>query len=854
MSEEMKQETKPENVVEKRVTGTVIRRRAKRVVAPPLAASSEVLLETTKENTTTVAANDVTTTVDSVPTTVMPAEKSAVRIGPVMGEVVPELVKTVISDTNRTSPKSELEASVTVDAPKKVAAPIKEKQVDMLATNLKAPTDVERKIGVVGHIHLNKDKKVAYNATTESKETATTSVDKFKLASGSTDAQKEAWQEKLKLSRRKKSRAEMEAEDIQRAGGLKQYAQEIDLDVAASSTKVDRVFQPKHGGKRRRKSKDFSKTPLTERKAIKKVIRMDESITVAMLSQSLGIKAADIIKKMMDFDEMVTVNQNINFESASLIAEEAGFTVEHVGFKEESVLAEPDAHASAENLESRPPIITVMGHVDHGKTSVLDYIRKSNVTDKEAGGITQHIGAYEVSLPEGKMTFLDTPGHEAFTTMRARGAQTTDIVILVVAADDGLMPQTIEAIDHAKAAEVPIIIAINKIDKPEAQPERVKQSLTEHGLIPEEWGGDIICVNTSAITGEGINQLLEMVLIQSEMLNLKADPTVRAKGSVIEARLDKGRGPVATVLIQEGTLTVGSYIVCGDFDGKVRAMFDYEGKSIKEASLSKPVEILGLSGTPIAGDELVGVTDDKTAKLVAQQRHQKNRENTLAKSSHSTLEELSEKLQLGDVQELNLIIKADVQGSVEAVRDSLEKLSNEQVKIKVIHSQVGGIIESDIMLASASNAIVLGFNVHPDGKSRRAAEREKIQIKTYRIIYEILDEIRQAMEGLLAPEQNEVHLGFADVRDVFKVSKVGTIAGCYITDGKILRNARGRLLRDQVVVFDGKISSLKRFKDDAKEVTTGYECGIGIENYNDIKTGDVIEAYQIEEKAASLLS
>lgn len=696
---------------------------------------------------------------------------------------------------------------------------------------LKAPkSEAERKIGVVGHIDLS----VTQPPVRE----------------------KEDWRERFKRGpRRKKSQAELEMDAIQRAGGLRHYAADTYLTetVAGEPSLGDRVFQPVPTTRKRRSTrKDFKKTSITERKAIKKIIRIEEGISVSALSQALGVKAGEIIKRLMSLSIMATVNQQINLDTASLIAEEAGFTVEHTAFNEEKILAEPEAHASAENLIKRAPVVTVMGHVDHGKTSILDFIRKSKVAAGEAGGITQHIGAYEVRLPAGRITFLDTPGHEAFTTMRARGAEVTDIVILVVAADDGIMPQTVEAIDHAKAAEVPIIVAINKIDKQGAQPERVKQALTEHGLVPEEWGGDVICVPTSAITGAGIEHLLEMVLLQAEMLDLKADPTMRPKGVVIEASLDKGRGPIATILVQEGTLKVGSYVVCGAYDGKVRAMFDYEGKPVKEAGLSKPVEILGLSGTSTAGDEMVGVTDEGAARMVAEQRRQKGRERSLGASIHVSLEDLSARLKEGETKELGVIIKADVQGSVEAVSDALVKLSTDKVKLSVLHSGAGGIVESDIMLASASDAVVLGFNVQPDSKARIAAETEKIEVRTYRVIYEMIDEVKKAMEGLLAPTEKEVSIGSAEVRDVFKISKVGTIAGCHVNRGKIQRNARVRLLRDQVVVFEGKISSLKRFKEDARDVAEGYECGIGIENFNDIKTGDVIEAYIIERKAAKL--
>ena len=614
---------------------------------------------------------------------------------------------------------------------------------------------------------------------------------------------------------------------------------------------VERVFQPIA---RRKKStrKGFKKTEITEPKAIKKVIRIAEAMSVSELSQATGKKVSELMKRLVDLGIMVTVNQRIEFEVASMIAEELGYKIEQTALKEEDLLTLPLEKILQENIKPRAPVVTVMGHVDHGKTSLLDAIRKTNVVEGEAGGITQHIGAYEVSIPKGKLTFLDTPGHEAFTSMRARGAKVTDIVVLVVAADDGIMPQTVEAIHHAKAAEVPIIVAINKIDKPGAQPERVKQALTEHELVPEEWGGDVICIPTSAKTKEGVEKLLEMILLQAEVLELKADPTIRPKGVVVEARLDKGRGPVATLIVQEGTLRVGDFIVCGFAYGKIRAMTDATGKVMKEALPSQPVEIQGLSSVPDAGDEFVGVLGEKEARQIIDVREVKERKKSSGDLSTTSLEDLQRELAAGETKELVLVIKADVHGSAEAVADSLLKLQTDIVKVKVLHKGVGGITENDVMLASASNAIVLGFNVKPDSKAKAAAERERVEIRSYRIIYEMIDDIRKAMEGLLAPEESEKSLGTIEVREVFKITKVGQIAGCYVTSGKITRNALVRLLRDQVVVYEGKISSLKRFKDDAREVTEGYECGIGIENFNDIKVGDIIEAYVIEKKAASL--
>jgi translation initiation factor IF-2 len=671
---------------------------------------------------------------------------------------------------------------------------------------------------------------------------------------------REGWKDRLKKApKKKKSRAELEMESIQRAGGLKHFVDQVLDEVPAEKPAAphvvmeERVFQPVPSGRRKRTvRREFRKTQVTERRAIKKVIRIEDRITVSGLSQAIGVKASDIIKKLMGSGLMVTANQTIDVETATLLAGEHGYTVEHTAFNEEDVLAVPDAHVSVDNLMSRAPVVTVMGHVDHGKTSILDAIRKTKVVDKEAGGITQHIGAYEVNLAKGSITFLDTPGHEAFTSMRARGAQATDIVVLVVAADDGIMPQTIEAIDHAKAAEVPIIVAINKMDLAQAKPDVVKKELTEHGLLPEEWGGETICVPTSARTKDGIEKLLEMILLQAEMLELTADPTLRPKGIVIEARLDKSRGPVASILVQEGTLRAGQSVVCGVNSGRIRAMFDADGFPCEEAGPSKPVEIIGLSGMPDAGDMVIGVDSEQSAKLVSEIRAQKLREQSLRKGVRFSLEDLQTKVTSGESKELPIILKTDVQGSVEAISEAVKKLSTDQVRLKIIHSGVGGVTESDVLLARASEAAIIGFNVLADQIAEATAEREGVGIRTYRIIYDLVDDVRKAMEGLLAPELSEKIIGRAEIREIFNISKVGTIAGCQVTNGVIQRSARVRLLRDQAIVFEGKLASLKRFKEDVREVAEGYECGMSIENFNDIKQGDQIVAYIIEKKAATL--
>ncbi len=619
------------------------------------------------------------------------------------------------------------------------------------------------------------------------------------------------------------------------------------------------VFEPGRSGNKKRRSgkqsKQAKQTEVTVSKAIKRIIRISDSITVVDLAKRMGVKANVLIAELMRQGSMVTINHPLDYESAAILASEFNHEVENVAFDEETILeVEPQNETAdkAEDLEIRPPIVTIMGHVDHGKTSLLDAIREANVTAGEAGGITQHIGAYDVELDGQKITFLDTPGHEAFTAMRARGAGVTDIVILVVAADDGVMPQTKEAISHSKAAGVPMIIAVNKIDKPDANPERVKQELTEYELVPEEWGGDTIFVEVSAKQKTNLDTLLEMVLLQAEVLELKANPNKRAKGSIVEARLDKGRGPIATVLVQDGTLKIGDAIVAGLHFGRVRSMTTATGKQVKEAGPSFPVEVTGLGGVPNAGDAFHAVETEKAAKDVSQHRQSKQREIDLSRSSKVSLDQLFEKMQAGDVEELSVIVKADVQGSVEAVRDALEKLSTDACRLNVIHTGVGGISESDITLATASSAIVLGFNVRPETKAKALAEAEKVDIRLYSVIYDAVNDIRDAMEGLLAPTLEEKELGRVEVRDTFHVSRVGTIAGCFVVEGKILRNAQARLVRDNVVIWEGKLSSLKRFKDDVKEVGNGYECGIGLEKYNDIKIGDIIEVYEIQEVKTSL--
>ncbi len=615
----------------------------------------------------------------------------------------------------------------------------------------------------------------------------------------------------------------------------------------------DQKFGGDNFGRMERSSKNRPRNKYKEQKrqkveiapATPKKVVIGETIILSELAKSMHKTASELIKKLFEMGIMATINQSLDADTAVLVADEFGVEVEVRQEKIVEILGEEEDNPR--DLKERPPVVTVMGHVDHGKTSLLDAIRNTRVTSTEAGGITQHIGAYQVEIKGKKITFLDTPGHEAFTAMRARGAQVTDISILVVAADDGIMPQTIEAINHSKAADVPIIVAINKIDKPGANVEKVKQELTEYELIPEDWGGDTIMVPVSAKKGEGIETLLEMILLVAEVAELKANPKRQARGTVIEAKLDRNRGPLATLLVQKGTLKVGETIVAGSVFGKVRAMNDDSGKTIRAAGPSMPVEILGFSEVPEAGETFIAIKDEKDARYAAQIQAIKKREEEMRKSSRVSLDDLFSKISEGEVKELNVIIKADVRGSVEAISQSLEKLSTDEVKVSIIHVGVGAINESDVMLADASNAIIIGFNVRPDAQTRKAAEAAMVDMRLYSVIYDAIEDVKKAMVGLLAPEFKETWLGQVEVRNTFRVPKVGLVAGGYVMEGKITRNSEVRIIRDGVIIFQGKLASLKRFKDDAKEVVQGFECGIGIENYNDIKEGDIIEAFVMEE-------
>jgi translation initiation factor IF-2 len=590
--------------------------------------------------------------------------------------------------------------------------------------------------------------------------------------------------------------------------------------------------------------KSAKKTEVTVPKPIKRIIRISEVIGVGDLAKRMGVKGGELIKKLMEMGVLVTINQLIDADIASLVASEFGYEVERISIERLDLLERKED--LPEQLQPRPPVVTIMGHVDHGKTLLLDAIRKTNVVGGEAGGITQHIGAYDVQLDHGHVVFIDTPGHEAFTAMRARGAQVTDIVVLVVAADDGVMPQTKEAIDHARAAKVPIVVAINKIDKPNSNPEKVNKDLADYALVPEKWGGNTLFAEISAKQKIGIKELLELILLQAEILELKANPNKPARGVIIEAKLDKGRGPVATLLVQEGTLKTGDIFIAGSHYGRVRAMLNDKGQRIEEARPSIPVEVVGFNDVPEAGESFIVVSEERMAKQISLYRQEKIRAKELSKLSKVSLEELYDKIKKGEIKELNVIIKADVQGSIEAVKEALKKLSTDAVKVNIIHDAVGGITETDVNLASASNAIIIGFNVRPGPKAQALADQEDVDMRTYSVIYDAISDIQKALEGLLEPTYKEHVLGRAQVIQLFNIRKVGTVAGSLILDGKVVRGSPARLLRDNIIIYDGRIASLRRFKDDMKECTQGLECGIWIENFNDVKPGDIIESYEME--------
>jgi translation initiation factor IF-2 len=797
-----------EVVEEKRIKPTVIRRRKKTVrVAPekPEPKPEEVVAEE--------------------------------EVIPVKEEVLPEeevKEKKEVSAARVAEEKEPEEIEIPLETkPKEKVKKLKKKKVEQAAKIIKRPEEGPlREV-----VEAKQEKQVAKEVPVEPG-----------IPAGEVSLEAEE-QRKEKPGRKKREKKKGQQEEIVSKGTVRHRKIEIfERADLYDGRRVKRKKKEAGTGKEARKK--IKQTEITTPKAIKRRLRVQETTTVAELAKAMGVKGVDLIKKLMALGTPASINQSVDFETASLVADEFGFELELDQFEAESILAETED--KPEELKTRPPVVTIMGHVDHGKTSLLDYIRKSNIIAGESGGITQHIGAYYVQKEGGDIVFLDTPGHEAFTAMRARGAKITDIIILVVAADDGVMPQTREAIDHARAADIPIIVAINKIDKADADVERVKRELAELNLAPEDWGGDTIFGAISAKTGEGIDDLLELILLQAEMLELKANPSKPARGTIVEARLDKSRGAVATVLIKSGTLSQGDFFVCGHHYGKVRAMLNNRGKRMISAGPSIPVEIYGISGVPMAGNEFIVVKDEKMAKQVMEHRQAEVKSREVSRRGIVSLDDLFEKIKDGEVKELNIILKADVQGSIEAVSDSLTKLSTEEVKLKIIHASTGGITETDVMLASASGAIIIGFSVRANPRVMEVAEREKVDIRYYDVIYDAIKDIRLAMSGLLEPVYKENVIGRADIKEVFHVPKIGAVAGCQVTDGRVERNARARLLRDDVVVFDGKLASLRRFKDDVKEVQAGYECGIGLENFQDIKPGDVFEVYVMEKVAAEL--
>lgn len=663
-------------------------------------------------------------------------------------------------------------------------------------------------------------------------------------------AEKPEKETERKSVKKKKAKKKADSIDLEKKGSFRRKKKEVyeraDLYAGRGVAR-----KPKKGAKKgKADGKKGKHTEITVPKAIKRRIKVPESVTVVELGKAMGTKGTDLVRSLINLGYTTTLNESIDFETASVVADEFGYELELGTFADAALIAEEEDRP--EDLKPRPPVVTIMGHVDHGKTLLLDYIRSSNVIDGESGGITQHIGAYYVKREDGDIVFLDTPGHEAFTAMRARGAEVTDIIVLVVAADDGVMPQTKEAIDHARAANIPMVVAINKIDKPDSDPEKVKRDLSTVGVATEDWGGDTLFASVSAKTGQGVDDLLGLILLQAEMLELKANPDKAARGTVIEAKLDISKGSLATVLIKSGTLSQGDQFVCGEYYGKVRAMHNYRGKKMIKALPSVPVKIYGISGVPMAGDKFVVVQDEKTAKQISEHRRRLTKEKEIGRRNIVSLDDLFEQIKEGEIKELNIILKADVQGSLEALGDLLVKQSTDEVKLKIIHMATGTVTESDIMLASASNAIIIGFNVRANPRVTEIAKNEKIDLRYYDVIYNAVKDIRAAMTGLLEPVYEEQVIGRAYIKEIFHVPKIGAVAGCQVSDGRIERNANVRLLRDDVVVFDGKISSLRRFKEDVKEVQTGYECGIGLEKYNDIKPGDVFEVYNMKEMEAHL--
>jgi len=813
-------------VIEKRIKPGIIRRRAKEAPKEEAAAEEPVAAATASAEEAP-AAPPVEAAPEPEQASPQPIEAAAPQIPAEAPVEVPAA------------------APIHTEAPKvaEAPAPIAKKAVEVADKNLvKGPRNLPEGPPVGTIIKLPQTKKRTAPTPTILRAGDRVLTPSAPAPETEEEKEKEALR-KVKKGPRKNQidQQEIGIDGIGRLGSISQIAR------LAQGTQADRVFQPVRSAKRKRsKMGKTTRRPVTaEMKASKRVVKMGETISVTELAQQLGVKGNEIIKRLMDLGVMAALNHPLDLETATLIAGEYQWEVKTISFQEDNFLKTSDD--KPEDLVLRAPVVTVMGHVDHGKTSLLDAIRSTEVAAGESGGITQHIGAYRVKLNEGKeVTFLDTPGHEAFTAMRARGASVTDIVILVVAADDGVMPQTIEAIHHSKAAKVPIIVAVNKVDKPDAKPENVTRQLSEHGLLSEAWGGDVQFVPVSAKSKQGIEQLLEAVFLQAEILELKANPNKPAKGVIIEARLEKGRGPVATVLIQEGTLKLGDIVVSGASSGRVRAMMNHRGESVTQAGPGYPVEIQGLDQAPDVSESLQVLSDEKVAREIVEHRLTKIRDQKMSSSTKMSLEDLFSKVQKGEARELLLVLKADVQGSVEAFSEALKKLSTDKVRVNILHAGVGAITESDVMLASASDGVIIGFHVRPDTKARALGEREGVDIKVYEIIYDAVEDVKNALEGLLEPTIQEKYLGRAEIRQVFSISKVGAVAGCYVQDGKIVRSAQMRLLRDNVILFTGRLGSLKRFKDDAREVEQGYECGMAIDGYNDIKVGDVVESFLLE--------
>ena len=834
-----------EIVEEKRVKPTIIRRRKKIKVEekPPVAEAEEIVGEETLISEPPLVETEEKEKV-AAPVEELIKETKEKEVPEVSGEIEP------VPPEKEITPEPPIEEAVSKEA---MAVPVKEevrpapkikgrqKKAKGKKADHPAKIIMRAEEGPLKDLILKQEKPAPVKKPAVSKELHPKKP-QLKIAEV-TDKRKRG-----KVAKKGKKPAEF-PETTQKKG-IKRFKKEV-YEKADLYKDRPSKRRPKRGG---RKAKEVARkgegTKLTVPKAIKRRIKVQELVTVAELAKAMGVKAVELVKKLLKVGVMANVNQPIDYETASVVADDFGFELRLDAFEEEHLIQETEDRP--EELVERPPVVTIMGHVDHGKTSLLDYIRKSNIIGAESGGITQHIGAYYVKTDDGDIVFLDTPGHEAFTAMRARGAKITDLIVLVVAADDGVMPQTREAVNHARAAEIPIVVAVNKIDKSNADPEKVTRELAELDLIPEKWGGDTLFGHISAKTGEGVSELLNLILLQSEMLDLKGNPKKPATGTVIEAKLDQSKGSVATVLIKNGSLRIGDPFICGECYGRVRGMLNHRGKKMDFAGPSMPVEIYGISGVPMAGDEFVVVKDEKTAKQIIEYRKSKTDKIKPEKTGITTLSDLYEMMKEGKVAELNIVLKTDVQGSLEALSESLNKQSTDAVKVNIIHPATGAITESDVMLASASNAIIIGFNVRPNLRVSELANKEKVDIRYYDVIYNAIEDIRLAMAGLLAPTYKENVIGRADIKEIFHVPKIGVVAGSYVTSGLIRRNANARLLRDSIVIFDGKIASLRRFKDDVKEVQSGYEFGIGLENFNDIKPGDTIEAYEIEEIKAEL--